>query len=113
MKRLLIICSLALAGCKTQLAQFTVYCPKHVDLSTAQYRVDKFQKVSGMDRATLYLVIPSNAPSYDQAVRNAMMRAPGCVGLADMKITREVTWFLFGHCDFIAEGYPIYKKEAK
>jgi len=114
MKRLMLIGLAAFAGCTTKLGTFTVYSPKTIDLSKAEYRVDKTQKVSGVDASTLYLVFPSpEAPQYDRAVRNAMAKKPGCVGLADVTLTRKAFWLVFGYCDFVAEGYPIVKKEVK
>ena len=114
MKNLLILgVALALAGCTTQLGKFTVYSPDSVDVTTGAYRVDKSQKVRGVDPAEIYVVYATNAPSYAQAVRNAMAKYKGCVGLADVTLTRKAFWLLFGYCDFYAEGYPIIKKEVK
>jgi len=105
---------MALAGCTTQLGKFSVYSPRNIDLSKAEYTVDRSAKVVGVDPTALYLVFPSpDAPSYDQAVRNAMAQKPGCVGLADVTLRRKAFWLLFGYCDFYAEGYPIVKKEVK
>jgi len=114
MKRLLFIGALALTGCTAQLGKFTVYSPKPLDLSSPQYTVDRTRKVKGVDASTLYLVFPDpEAPQYDEAVRNAMAQVPGCVGLADVTLTRKAFWLLFGYCDFHAEGYPIVKKGVK
>ena len=114
MKNIIILgAALALAGCTTQLGKFSVYSPDSVDVTRGEYRVDKSQKVSGVDPASIYVVYPTNTPSYDQAVRNAMANRKGCVGLADVTLTRKTFWLLFGYCDFHAEGYPIVKKEVK
>jgi len=113
MKKLLIISVLALVGCKTDLAQFSVMCPRSIDMSKAEYTVDRTKKVRGVSGSALYIVYAPDAPSYDAAVKNAMSKRSGCVGIADLKLRREAFWLLFGYCDFIAEGYPIIKKEAK
>jgi len=114
MKRLLLMGMVALTGCTAQLGKFTVYSPKPIDLSKAEYRVDRTKKVTGVDASTLYLVFPSpEAPQYDKAVRNAMAQVPGCVGLADVTLTRKAFWLLFGYCDFHAEDYPIVRKGVK
>ena len=114
MKNILILgVMLAFAGCTTQLGKFSVYSPDSVNVTSGDYRVDKSHKVSGVDPASIYVVYPTNTPSYDQAVRNAMAKQKGCVGLADVTLTRKAFWLLFGYCDFHAEGYPIVKKEVK
>jgi len=114
MKQLLLFMgALALAGCTSDLGKFTVYSPRALDLSKGEYTVDKSTTIKGVDEANIYLVFPSNVPQYDQAVRNAMATKPGCVGIADLTLRRETFWLLFGYCDFIAEGHPIVRKEAK
>jgi len=113
MKKLLFFGLMAFAGCSTQLGQFTVYTPKTLDLDSAQYVVDRTKKVRGVDDTAIYVVYAPNMVTYDQAVRNAMATQKNCVGLADMTLKREAFWLVFGYCDFIAEGYPIIKKEPK
>lgn len=116
MRKLLIIgaMALALAGCKTDLIKLTVYSPDKLDLSTGgMYTVDRSHKVKGMAGTAIYLVYAPDMPTYQQAFVNAMAQHPGCVGLADAKIERDSFWFLFGYCDFHAEGYPIVKKGVK
>ncbi len=113
MKRMLLLGMMAFAGCTTQLGKFTVYSPKPIDLSKGEYAVDKTQKVKGVDGTALYLLYGPDMPTYDGAVRKAMAQKPGCVGLADVTLSRKGFWLLFGFCDFYAEGYPIVKKEVK
>jgi hypothetical protein len=70
-----------LSGCKTRLVDFTIISTKNFDLQKAStYKVGK-QRVEGVDRMHMIVIIPTGTINLEEAIDNCLKKVPGAVAL--------------------------------
>lgn len=97
-----------LSGCKTRLVDFTIISTKNFDLQKAStYKVSK-QRVEGVDRMHMILIIPTGTINLEEAIDNCLKKVPGAVALIDGVVYYSgFSVLVYGQSSYIVEGTPL------
>jgi hypothetical protein len=101
----------ALTGCATRIASFTVVSTRNIDWSRAAEFVRHDQRISGEDLYGIIIFAPTKAMVYiDVAIENALRQIPGAVALIDAVLIHKNFYFpfLYGESGYIIEGSVLF-----
>jgi len=105
------IVAMIFSSCSQRILDFTIVSSKNIDLSNAASFERGKQRVEGVDKVYIILIIPTGTPNLKEALDRAIETTPGCVALVDGVITYKYLWFLlFGETSYIIEGTPLIDK---
>lgn len=105
----LVLIGFVATGCATRLADFTLISTKNVDLTRgADFRRGQ-SRVTGEDKVSIIIFIPTGNPNIKQAVDKAIQSVPGAVALLDGVITAKGWWipYIYGESTYVVEGTPL------
>ena len=99
-------------SCTTRLTDFTVISTKSIDLNQSGKYKKSSQRVTGEDKKSIVVVIPTGTPSAKEAVDQAIESVPNGVALVDGVLTHK--WFyipyIYGESSYIAEGTVLVER---
>ncbi|MEQ1621319.1 MAG: hypothetical protein ABL919_07910 [Methylococcales bacterium] len=106
---LILIAGLAITGCSTRVADFTIISSKNLDLSRAAEFKRGVTRVHGEDKKSIIVFIPTGQPNAKEAMDRAIEQVPGAVGLVD-GVVNQNSWYIpyiYGESSFEVEGTPL------
>ena len=106
---LVVLSLLALTGCTTRLADFTIISTKNIDLSRGAEFIRSDKRVEGEDKKYIIILIPTGIPSPKEATDKAIESTPGAVALLDGVLEKEFFYFpyIFGYTIYRIKGTPL------
>lgn len=111
MKKIIIltIASIILTGCSKNLFNFTLVSTKSIELEKLSSLEKSSEKVTGEDKASLIIFIPTRTIKIDQAITNTIDAIPGCVALMDGVVYSKFWWipYIYGEQKFVIEATPL------
>ncbi|MEQ9261754.1 MAG: hypothetical protein RLP14_01200 [Owenweeksia sp.] len=111
MKKILLlsIMSFILTGCSQNLFNFTLVSTKSVQLEKLSSLKRSSEKVVGIDKTSLIIMMPTRKTTIDQAITNTIDAVPGCVALMDGVVYSKFWWipYLYGEQKFVIEATPL------
>lgn len=113
--RLWLLCAALLltTACSHRIGDLTMASTKNINLQTGLHKIGP-RRIVGEDVAQIIVLFPTKvAPNLEEAMDNAIEKAPGAVGLADVTIKRHF-WYIpliYGKDTIEVEGNPIYRAD--
>jgi hypothetical protein len=110
MKKLFIVLMLfSLCGCSRRVVDFTIISSKNIDLARGPSFIKGTKRTSGVDKASIFVIIPTGEPNVKNALDRAIENTKGCVGLVDGVIYYKYYYipYIYGQSKFIVEGTPL------
>jgi hypothetical protein len=99
----------ALPACSQRMVDFTVISSKNIDLSRGADFKRSPTRVTGEDRKSIIIFIPTGIPDAKEAMDNAIESVPGAIGLVDGVVTQH-SWYIpyiYGESWIEVEGTPL------
>jgi len=111
MKKIIILAviSVFITGCSQSLFNFTLVSTKSIELDELSSLKKSPKKVTGEDKASLIIIIPTATIKIDQAITNTINAVPGCVALMDGVVYSKFWWipYIYGEQKFVIEATPL------
>lgn len=101
-----------IASCSHRSLDFSIISTKRIDLSSGEKFVKMNRKVSAVDSGKIIIIFPTNYPSFQKAVDNAIAQAPGAVAIVDGTIHERFWWipYIYGKHEIKVVGVPVAYK---
>lgn len=111
MKKIIILAlaTIILTSCNQNLFNFTIVSTKSIDLEKLSSFKKSAEKVTGEDKTSIIIIIPTKSVKIDQAITNTIDAIPGCVALMDGTVYSKL-WFIpyiYGEHKIVIEATPI------
>lgn len=105
----LCIIAISVVGCTRRITDFTIISTKNMDLSQTSGFTRGSERVTGEDKASIIVIIPTGEPDLKEAIDRAIESTPGAVGLVDGVVRYK--WFyipyIYGETTYEVEGTPL------
>ncbi|GAA4294819.1 hypothetical protein [Aestuariibaculum suncheonense] len=106
---ILIITCTFLTGCSRNLFNFTLVSTQNIELEKLASLQTSPEKITGEDKASIIIFIPTKTIRIDRAISNTIDAFPGCMALMNGTVYSKF-WFIpyiYGEAKFVVEGTPV------
>jgi hypothetical protein len=110
-----IMAAATLSGCSQRYIDFTTISSKNIDMTRGAEFERGHQRVVGVDKAHIIVIIPTGTPNAKEALDRAIESTPGAVALLDGVITNK-SWYIpyiYGQASVEVEGTPLIDPRLK
>jgi hypothetical protein len=104
-----IFISVVLTSCSHNLFNFTIVSTKNIELEKLSSLQKSSEKITGEDKSSIIIIIPTRKIKIDQAISNTIDGIPGCVALLDGVVYSKF-WFIpyvYGEQKIVVEATPL------